>query len=316
MQTSPLITFIVAVYRIPDALLTACLRSIMAVRLDLGTKEIIVVDDGNEEDIAASWPAEWKEQIVLLRQPNQGAAAARNAALDRAQGEYIQIVDADDFLFPQLYSGLLLFTVLHKLDVMAFRSTSRETVADDGLRLECGLIDGASYMLRRNVRAASWGYIFRRATLGDLRFDPSLRHEEDELFTPQLLLRAKVVYSSLATPYFYRQREGSLTNADHATFINNHLPNFEYVLPILQHLDLPEREREAMDRRVAQLTMDYLYNVVRHTRSLSALNERIEWLRERSLYPLPDRRYTWKYVTFRRLVSWRLTRRLLVLLIR
>ena len=62
--------------------------------------ELIVVDDGSGdttceavESLAASDP-----RIVLHRQDNAGAAAARNTGLALAQGEWIQFLDADDQL--------------------------------------------------------------------------------------------------------------------------------------------------------------------------------------------------------------------------
>jgi glycosyltransferase involved in cell wall biosynthesis len=67
--------------------------------------EIIVVDDGNEEDLsdfASSYPA-----IALLRQANRGLAGARNAGLRAARAYKIIFLDADDRLCPNaIQAGL------------------------------------------------------------------------------------------------------------------------------------------------------------------------------------------------------------------
>jgi glycosyltransferase involved in cell wall biosynthesis len=55
--------------------------------------EVIVVDDGSSDrtaEIASSY------DVQLLCQPNRGPAAARNAGLAKARGEYIAVLDADD----------------------------------------------------------------------------------------------------------------------------------------------------------------------------------------------------------------------------
>lgn len=57
--------------------------------------ETIVVDDGSTDGTsacveAAGWP------VRLLRQANRGPAAARNAGLEAANGEYVAFLDADD----------------------------------------------------------------------------------------------------------------------------------------------------------------------------------------------------------------------------
>ena len=62
--------------------------------------EIIVVDDGST-DHPGDVLTPYQDQILLIQQKNAGSAAARNAGLRKATGEYIQFLDADDWLHPQ-----------------------------------------------------------------------------------------------------------------------------------------------------------------------------------------------------------------------
>ena len=66
--------------------------------------EILVVDDCSSDDTCARVAALAREdaRIVLLRQPrNSGAYAARNAALQRASGDFLVNHDSDDWSHPQ-----------------------------------------------------------------------------------------------------------------------------------------------------------------------------------------------------------------------
>lgn len=63
-------------------------------------QQIIVVDDGST-DATAQIIASFGDRVEHVTQTNQGPAAARNAGLDRATGEFIAFQDADDIWLPE-----------------------------------------------------------------------------------------------------------------------------------------------------------------------------------------------------------------------
>jgi hypothetical protein len=62
-------------------------------------------------------------------------------------------------------------------------------------------------------------------------------------------------------------------------------------------------DRKAMQRRVAQLTMDYIYNIIVLTHDKHYLDKQLDELRGYGLFPLPDQNYTAKYKWFRRMTN-------------
>ena len=60
--------------------------------------EVIVIDDGSQDQTAeiVRSVAQQDGRIILLQQPNSGVAAARNFGIQKAQGELIAPIDADD----------------------------------------------------------------------------------------------------------------------------------------------------------------------------------------------------------------------------
>lgn len=70
--------------------------------------ELLVVDDGSTDESATI--LERYKEVRLIRQANQGVAAARNAGLAMARGEFLVFLDADDVLLPgAIEAGLKAF---------------------------------------------------------------------------------------------------------------------------------------------------------------------------------------------------------------
>jgi glycosyltransferase involved in cell wall biosynthesis len=86
--------------------LAAALDSVLAQHVP--ATEIIVVDDGSDDDpaaVVANYPG-----VCLIKQCNQGLASARNAGLRRAVSDKIIFLDADDQLLPNaVAAGLRCF---------------------------------------------------------------------------------------------------------------------------------------------------------------------------------------------------------------
>lgn len=69
----------------------------------LSSVEHILIDDGSTDSSALiiSNFAKENEDVMLLTQVNLGAGAARNKAIEMANGKYISFLDADDFWSPE-----------------------------------------------------------------------------------------------------------------------------------------------------------------------------------------------------------------------
>ena len=282
-------------------MLRECLDSIMRLSLTKDEREIIVIDDGSDitplnelHDI--------QDEITYLRHRNKGLSAARNKGLQCATGRFIQFVDGDDYLLQAPYEHCLDIIRYKDADMVLFHETRKATT--EVPFLFDGPMTGALYMHQNNLRPSVWGYIFRRSILGSLRF-PEGRIHEDEEFTPLLVLCAENLYSTQAKAYFYRKRENSIMNKRNKRHTVKRLNDTMSIILRLKRMEdrLPNFERQALNRRIAQLSMDYLYNTIKLTRSNKHLKEAIETLRQHGLYPLPDKKYTKKYTVFRKLID-------------
>jgi glycosyltransferase involved in cell wall biosynthesis len=66
----------------------------------LRADEIIVVDDGSDDDTARLLAHDYPE-VVYLHQSNRGVSSARNLGISKARGEWIALLDSDDAWLPE-----------------------------------------------------------------------------------------------------------------------------------------------------------------------------------------------------------------------
>lgn len=206
------LTFIVPFYN-AAATLETCLRSLQ----DQDTPQwaCLCVDDGSTDggaDIVQRFIEE-DSRFSLLRQENQGVAAARNRGMNKIKGGYLSFVDADDCLLPHAVSSFY----------EAARNTP-DVVVGNILHVDR---KGASPFYRHLEEKAETlpsilelfclQYIhakfYRTAFLreNNVRF-PALHVYEDEYFTTEVLLKAEKI-ETVGTPlYRYCFNPRSLTN--------------------------------------------------------------------------------------------------------
>ena len=102
--------------------LKQCINSVR--NQTLADLEIICVDDGSTDstvDILKEFQQE-DPRIVLLRQKNAGAGAARNLGLAHATGKYLSFLDADDFFEPDMLERSVAAAEQYEADYVVFRS--------------------------------------------------------------------------------------------------------------------------------------------------------------------------------------------------
>jgi len=309
---APLVSFIIPAYNLPSAYLKTCIQSILQLSLKPQEREIILIDDGSVSSPIKDL-SEYQSYIIYLRQDNQGLSAARNKGLELATGKFIQFVDGDDYLLQNAYDYCLNLAREHNPDIVYFELTDKE--AKEKPHSYTPSVSGSSFLCHNNLRGSACSYLFKASLLKNQRFTPGILHEDEE-FTPLLFLKAEQIITTHAQAYFYRTRQDSImhqkANKQHNL---KRLADTELVLVHLQKKSetLSGIERKALKRRIAQLTMDYLYNTILLTRSIGHLEETIQRLYNKGLYPLPNEKYTQKYQLFRKAISSKMGRRLMVL---
>ncbi len=309
----PLVSFILTYYNQPVQMLCECIDSILALSLRPSEREIIVIDDGSSVS-PMNGLMQYGDDIIYVRQKNSGVSVARNTALRMAKGQYMQIIDGDDNLITTTYEHCLdIIRHGHDVDMVMFDFTNLVKVPKTTYNDKAPM-SGSAFMRNHNIRGSVCCCLFHKSIKGELQFTAGIHYGEDEEYTAQLLLRAETVIVTDAKAYYYRQHQGSVVHKKDDASKEKRLGDTISVIRSLnrQADRLPTNDRIAMQRRVAQLTMDYIYNIIILTHSRQELDKRLEELYNEGLFPLPDRDYSQKYKWFRKMTNSSLGRTILL----
>lgn len=183
-------TLVVMTYNRPAAL-ARCLRSLTDLRYPRNAYEVVVVDDGSRpEEAGASRAVAGAHKASYHRIAHAGTAAARNAGLARARGEFVAFI-ADDYSLPADYllKADEVFRDYQDAEVVTFNIRScgssparhvQQLYLELVLLSNAGAEPDANGVIRSFSLPASRAAVFRRAILERLgNFDESMKTGED-----------------------------------------------------------------------------------------------------------------------------------------
>ena len=273
--------------------------------------EIIVVDDGSEED-----PVALKEyirrypQISYHRIDHAGLSPARNFGLSMASGDWIYFCDSDDFIQSQVLGNIIKVAEDRQLEMISVR-VNHIKPSDQLLppvinfSMVSETIKGIEYIDNPQI-PFSWGvfaYLLRRSVIesNNLSFR-SIFYVEDRQFLLELLPCVSRFANIDVDLYYYVQNEDSILHSrkkhDRTEFAPALMTYIEGLSTFIQNPSIPQRIKEYLhiNERIrwsySLLTHVFRYYPVKTT--IDAINS----LQEMSIYPLDD---TCKKISSRRI---------------
>lgn len=205
-----LITVIVPIYNAQHCI-KKCVESIQAQTYT--NLQVILVNDGSTDRSSEICKSLIKDdaRFELIEQENKGVSAARNVALDVANGKYCCFVDADDFVAEDYVEYMVTSLLKYDVDIATCIQQVEDTEGkwknttkgnEECFDQEQGLI---SFFSNAGIRRGPWCKLFKVDILNKygIRFDETIKMAEDILFCYEYLRRCERIHFSAEAKYFY-----------------------------------------------------------------------------------------------------------------
>ncbi len=215
---NPLVSIIVPIYN-ADKYLTRCLNSI--VNQTYANLEIILINDGSTDtspNICNKY-AQKDNRIVLINKTNEGVSVARNAGIQKSNGEYVAFLDADDWIAANYIEQLMKPFENENIDISIcdyqicdnYISTQSESNHIFSYR------NAREYLLENQKKGnfaiiVPWGKIFKKKIISGIFF-PERLHFEDEATVYKFFYASKQIAECNYKAYFYFQSKNGLTKS-------------------------------------------------------------------------------------------------------
>ena len=222
------LSVIIPMYKVEDYV-ERCIRSLENQDIPKTDYEIICINDGSPDNCRGVITKLQNEfsNIILIEQENKGVSIARNNGMNTAQGNYVLMIDPDDFILPNCLN--IKMEVIEKLDLdVAYTGYA---ILDDSMK-ECyrydlslndkAVVSGIDFFNkyekgRTQIKDPdrSWAVFFRLQYLNDrkLRYLEDVPYLEDGEFMTRVICIAEHV-SFLNDPFYIRTtRHGSATHS-------------------------------------------------------------------------------------------------------
>ena len=297
-----LLSIVIPMYN-AEKYISSCLESILNQGLDPEIYEIIVINDGSK-DKSVEIVKQYQEKhlnIKLYSQNNRGLSASRNVGMSKAEGQFIQFVDSDDFLVRDSLSQIVKFVQQDKsgksFDMITFGimegDPDRTEIINNGTGECLFLGNGNNYISNYNYNNGVWYYWLNRcfSELLQLKFIEG-KLCEDGMFTLTALLNANLVVHLNSTVYFYAIRPNSITTTMNSERRRNLIEGFCYAIDyfeniIKQYDEMNPSSRERIMERRDSYVFFLLVRLLKTGDCKLAKQVTLD-LKEKGIYPIKN----------------------------
>lgn len=288
-----------------EPFINECLNSIISQALSLDLYEVIIINDGSTDNSKAIVQTYLNKfpNFKLFNQENKGQSAARNLGIYKATGDYIQFVDADDFLVPDSLHQVAEFaqsvTSKNANDMIIFGLTgglpATKNIINQGLGKCKWQGNGYDYIATHNYNNSPCYYWLNKSFISKigLQFTEG-KLCEDGMFTLTALLNAKSLVHVDSVVYFYATRPNSTTSTINPERRRKIVEGFKYAINYFNkmidvHKTRIDKGQSSCIQRITSRRDSYTFFLLIRLLKMGAYDDAqsvIGLLKKQDLYPI------------------------------
>ena len=278
-----MIDLIVPVYNTPKEDLERCFNSIL--NQTFNDYKVYIIDDGSN-DLTKNYLDEYvkgNDNFIVKHIKNGGVSNARNLGIDISSSKYIAFLDSDDTLEKEFMEEAYHLAEENNLDVIIGgyneikdNNIVRVRVSEPGLHIYENdniinffdkLLTSKANNTNKEIGDAPVGRIytrlFKRDSIGDLRFNTNIHMSEDTLFMIDYTYKANRIGVVDKVWYNYFINDYSISNATKREKMINNINGFIKEIELRKNNENNEILKDAYQARINKANK-YI-NIIKNT---------------------------------------------------
>lgn len=245
MNTNPLVSILIPIYNV-EKYLGKCLDSVFSQTYK--NVEYVFVDDCSTDNsynvlissIKQNNIPEYKYTIVNHKQ-NEGIAVSRADCIANAKGEYVQFVDSDDWIEPDMTETLVEATKSSQIDLVGcyfikdFLS-GKQTRHSENYSQSCA--ENMVLCINYDISTVLWKMLIRRSLFSYFKITPHVDIVEDYIISVKLYFYANSFAVVDKYMYHYVQYNEARVSFQTLRSITNHIKGVKEVEEFLKSKEL------------------------------------------------------------------------------
>ncbi len=242
--------------------------------------ELILINNGatdGTEEVCERYAKEDSRINLITIEVNKGAANARNIGIDNAKGDYILMIDDDDYCQPKMFQQLVDMTQKYNVDISIIGSvqehadgTTKPKYVFDELYLYENEECISEFLKREKFNTAPATKLFKKTLFDGLRWTVGTR-VDDIHFIYKLFVKAKSIAVTGIPLYYVYKHDNNMTSFLSGDILKSDVLD-DYLTMQDERVEYVSERLPSLEEQVKYARVSYMISMVERIKEGNAID--------------------------------------------